>query len=67
MINYTEENRRAIIVSCLASLLHAENESGETSIQFWFRAPKSWRGQSDYRTVHCLRHGRYLKKIAMLI
>ena len=28
------------IVSCTASLSHAENESGETRIQFWFRAAR---------------------------
>ena len=26
----------AIVVSCPASLSHAEKESGETRIQFWF-------------------------------
>ena len=28
------------IVSCPASLSHAEKESGETRIQFWFRAAR---------------------------
>ena len=39
------------LVSCPDSLLHTEKESGETHIQFWFRAPRSWCGQSDCRTV----------------
>ena len=49
------------LVSCPASLSHAEKESGETRIQFWFRAARSRRVQSDCRTV--LRHQ---EKIAML-
>ena len=28
------------VVSCPASLSHAEKESGETRIQFWFRAAR---------------------------
>ena len=31
------------IVSCPASLSHAGKESGETRIQFLFRAPRCWR------------------------
>ena len=39
---------------------HAEKGSGETRIQFWFRAARSGRGQSDCRTA--LRHGHVWKK-----
>ena len=38
---------RTNVVSCPASLSHADKESGETRIQFWFRAPRSRCGQSD--------------------
>ena len=33
--------RCLVVVSCPASLLHMEKESGETRIQFWFCAPRS--------------------------
>ena len=39
------------VVLCPASLSLAEKESGEMCIQFWFRAPRCWRGQSDCRAV----------------
>ena len=54
-------NSGYMLVSCPASLSHAGKESGETRIQFWFRAATSRRVQSDCRTV--LRHQ---EKIAML-
>ena len=49
------------VVLCPASLSHAEKESGEMCIQFWFRAPRCWRGQSACRTVLTS-----LKKISIL-
>ena len=39
------------VVLCPASLLHAEKESGEMHIQFWFRVARSGHGQSDCRMV----------------
>ena len=39
------------VVLCPASLSHAEKESGEMCIQFWFHGPRCWHGQSDCRTV----------------
>ena len=35
------------VVLCPASLSHAEKESGEMCIQFWFHGPRYWHGQSD--------------------
>ena len=39
------------VVSCPASLSHVEKESGEMRVQFYFRVPRPWHGQSDSRTV----------------
>ena len=41
------------LVSCPASLSHAEKESGETCIQFWFPVPRSWCGQSAQIAEQC--------------